>query len=128
MRVENSFRNSWAKGSISPGRSRKRGKRDFYHGKAVIEIVAEFPLRAQLAKVGIGRGDDAAAEGLVLLRSYRPAPSVLECAQERGLEAGVKLADLVEEERPARSLLEIPDMGRVAPTMAASITWPRPEV
>src|SRR5688500_8503810 len=84
----------------------QRRQPDRQHREAIVEVGAEAPgvdLRAQVA----AGGGDHAHVGVLALAAADPAErSLLERAQELGLEIRFELADLVEEEGAAGGGLE----------------------
>jgi hypothetical protein len=79
----------------------KRRHADGHHREAIVQVLAEAVLGHRARQVGVGGGDEAhvgergfaRAEGKVLLG--------LEQLQQLALHVEGKLADLVEEQRPA---------------------------
>src|SRR6185436_9666904 len=84
----------------------QRGQLDREHGEPVVEVLAEPALVDHRAQVAVGRRDpaDVDLEGAAAADALESA--LLEDAQELGLELGLELADLVEEERAAVGELE----------------------
>src|SRR5205823_5381170 len=72
----------------------------------VIQVVAEAAGRRLVAERAVARGDDADVDAPRARAADRQYLAVLQDAQELRLEVRTDLADLVEEERPARCPLE----------------------
>ena len=90
---------------MSSSRSRKRRKFDGHDVEAIVEVFPEPAGGDGVSRGEVGRGDDPAI-GLDHLRAADALErAVLEHAEQLGLHAKRKLADLVEEERtPLRQL------------------------
>src|SRR5687768_6772011 len=84
----------------------QRRKREHHDREAVVEIEPErarVDLRAQIA---VRRGDHAHVDVDLLASAYAAEATALENTEQRGLELGSELADLVEEQRAAVRALE----------------------
>ncbi|HVP27785.1 MAG TPA: hypothetical protein VMW35_01315 [Myxococcota bacterium] len=73
------------------------------------EVSPELAARHRGVEVAMGGGDDAGRHGKRALSADPLELAILECSQELALQQGVEIADLVEEERPARRLFEPAD-------------------
>src|SRR6185312_16751986 len=77
-----------------------------------VEVLAEIALARLLLEVAVGGGDEADID-LDRLAAADPVDlALLDGAQQLRLEAGVHLAHLVEQQRPAIRLLELADAPR----------------
>src|SRR5204863_5833926 len=75
---------------------------------AVVEVLAEAALLDRRLEVAVRRRHEAHVEADLAAAAQRAHHALLQRAQELWLEAQRKLADLVEEERPAARLHEQP--------------------
>ena len=85
----------------------QRGQFDWKHNHAVVEIAAEASTLNQLLKVAMGGHDDAHIDGRRLIGADSLHFAFFKDAQQLGLHRWRHIADLVEEERAAMSLLEL---------------------
>src|SRR4051794_35921692 len=86
----------------------QRRDRDLEDAQPVIEIGPERPGRDHLFEVPMRRRDDARLGALRPLGADGIVLSLLENAQELGLELGAGVADLVEKDRAAAREVEAP--------------------
>src|SRR5581483_12210333 len=86
---------------LAEGRQRNRE-----HAQAVVEIEAEAAFVHRFAEIPVGRRDHADVDRARPVAADRAHLLVLQDAEELRLDARARLAHLVEEDRPARCLLE----------------------
>ena len=91
----------------------QRRQPDRHDVEAVEQVLAEQPLRDQLAQVAVGRGDDPEVRLDRRAAADRHELARLQHAQQAGLGLERHVADLVEEQRAALGLLEAADLARV---------------
>ena len=85
----------------------QRRQRHVNDAEPIEQVLAEFPLLAQLAQVPVGRGDDARVDGDRLVRTDALDLVRLQHAQQLHLARQRQLADLVEEDGAAVRALEL---------------------
>ncbi len=91
----------------------KRRHVDADHAQPVVQVLAKLALGDALFQVGVGRGDDAHVHSQRSRLADRQDLPLLEKAQQLGLHVERKVADFVEEQRPARRR---PHAARADPT------------
>ena len=74
--------------------------------QAVVEVVAKFFLFHQVGQVAVAGGDQAHVDFDPLVRAHAPDLLILDGPQQRHLEGGAHLRDLVEEHGAAACLFE----------------------
>src|SRR5262249_53864984 len=91
---------------LAPLAQRRQSDRE--HIEAIVEILAELPVGDRLRQIAVGGGDDPRV-GPQPARAAEPLKlPLLQDAQELRLRRQAHLADLVEEQRAARRLFELP--------------------
>src|SRR5438105_2689162 len=93
--------------NILPALAQRR-ERDRNYVEAIEEVLAELALVDHLLEIAVGGSDDPDVDGDRLGGADGTDLAALEGAQELDLEGRRHLADLVEQQRPARGLLEEP--------------------
>src|SRR5207249_12107275 len=83
--------------------------------EAVVKILAEASFCHGTLKVLVGRREDPNVDLQRRLAADAGEIAVLEHVEELGLEGGVQVADLVEEDRAVMGRLEFPDLELVGP-------------
>ncbi len=91
---------------MSLGRAAQRGEHQRQHGDAEIEILAKGAAVHQAAQIAVRGGDQTNVDGAVVALAEALHGARFEHAQQLGLHGERQLADLVEEDRSARSGLE----------------------
>src|SRR5437016_8552570 len=86
----------------------QRRELERHHLQAIVEVLAEAPLLDGSRQLAVGRRDDAHVDGPPHRAAHRPYLVLLEDAQELRLERRRDVADLVQENRAAVGLREVP--------------------
>ncbi len=94
---------------MSSPRSRSGGKLDLDRVEPVQQVLPERRFVAELAPGQVGRRDDAHVDGHRHVGAHRHHLAPLQRGQELGLQLARDVADLVQEQGPARRRLEPPD-------------------
>ena len=89
---------------VAPGPERRHG--DGEDVEPVVEILAERPPRDLALEIPVRRGDDADVDGGRVVAAEPQHLTLLEDAQEAGLQRDGDVPDLVEEDRPGVGGLE----------------------
>ena len=87
----------------------------------VVEVAAQSPFVHRALRIAVGRGEDAEVGELLLAPADTPEAPGLEHAQQLDLEGGGHLGDFVEEQGPARGVLEQSGMVGERPGEGASL-------
>ena len=103
---------------MSSGRSRSGGIVIFENVHAIEQVSRKRPARTSFLEVAVRGGDDAHVGVPRLVLADLLEGAVLHEAQELGLNTGLDLADLVEEQRAAVRGLDAPLRSRTAPVKA----------
>ena len=90
----------------------ERRHRDLDHLEPVVQVLAELAAQHHPFEIAIGGGHDADVGVDRLVAPELGELRVLEDVQQLGLERGLHLADLVEEDRARVRLLELADPRR----------------
>src|SRR6267142_3810264 len=83
--------------------------------ETVVEILPELPLLQHACEVLVGGRHDAHVDGDGGIAAHAPDLLFLQGAQDLGLHGHAEIADLVEEQRARRGLLEQTDLARDGP-------------
>ena len=97
---------------MSPGPLAQRRQADGEDGEAMIEVFAQPPLGHLLGEVAVGGGHQADIDLDGAGAADPLEAALLEHPEELGLERGVELGDLVEEQGAAVGQLEPPPGAR----------------
>src|SRR5439155_17939082 len=84
----------------------QRGQRDLHDVDAVVEILAEASFVHEPRQVAVRGGDEPDVDAHLAAAADGLDPAFLDGAHELDLDAGLQVADLVQEQRPTVGLLE----------------------